>query len=222
MARAFDRFQQQDGSSTRRHGGLGIGLTIVRQLAEMHGGSVRAASPGPGLGSVFTVTLPIVGAPADRPETRPAGLDGTASEANQRLSGFRLLLVDDDADGRAVSAYVLRAAGAEVVEASGAEEALARFREHRPAAILCDIGMPAHDGYEFIGWIRALDRAEGRLTAAAAFTAYARPGDRERALAAGYQRHLVKPLSPTALVAATVELLQASMGDTVETDPRPD
>jgi PAS domain S-box-containing protein len=217
VERAFDRFQQQDGSSTRRHGGLGIGLTIVRQLAQLHGGSVRAESPGPGRGSVFTVVLPALGGAGPAVDTQPSRLEDGAPpvDGNQRLSGFGMLLIDDDVDGRAVSAYALRAAGAEVEEAGSAEEGLARFREHRPAAILCDIGMPGHDGYEFIRWVRELDNAEGRRTPAAAFTAYARPGDRERALRAGYQLHLVKPLSPNALVDAVAGLLQEAIGDTV-------
>jgi len=219
IARAFDRFQQQDASSTRRHGGLGIGLTIVRQLAELHGGSVRAESAGPGRGSTFTVTLPARDSFSNVHESVPAPLPDVPDAGDRRrLEGFDLLLVDDEPDGRAIAAYALRAAGAVVAEHDNAADAFAHYREHRPSAILCDIGMPVHDGYEFMRWVRDVEHREGRRTPAAAFTAYARPNERQQALDAGYHMHLVKPLSPKALVDAVVELLQASMGDTVQPD----
>jgi len=220
VGRAFDRFQQQDASSTRRHGGLGIGLAIVRQLAQLHGGSVRAESAGPGQGSTFTVALPAHDAFPSVHETMPgvlpAGPDTAADRG--RLEGFDVLLVDDEPDGREMAAYALRAAGAVVMELDNAVDAFARYREHRPSAIVCDIGMPVHDGYEFIRWVRDADHREGRRTPAAALTAYARPNERQQALDAGYQMHLVKPLPPKALVDAVVELLQTSMGDTVQPD----
>jgi PAS domain S-box-containing protein len=218
LERAFDHFQQQDASSTRRYGGLGLGLAIVRQLAQLHGGTVRASSAGTGQGSTFTVSLPALGtraatAPA-APPAAPSPAPNPARAEAQRLAGFTLLLIDDEPDGRAVAAYALRAAGAQVCAAASAVEGLALFHQHHPHAILCDIGMPQHDGHEFMRWVREVEQAQGRLTPAAAFTAYARPEDRQRALDAGYHAHLVKPLDPTALVDAVVELLRSHVGDT--------
>jgi PAS domain S-box-containing protein len=232
IERAFDRFQQQDATSTRRHGGLGLGLAIVRQLTELHGGTVRAASPGPGRGSTFTVSLPAcepgaqAGTPARAPAMReedgadppivPADAEPPSPErGDHRLDGFDILLIDDEPDGRAVSAYTLRTAGAKVIEAASAREGMERFLAARPAAILCDIGMPEHDGYEFIEWVREVEREQGRVTPAAALTAYARTEDRRQALQAGYQAHLVKPMDPSELLEAVVDLLQDNSGDTV-------
>ncbi|MFL6698410.1 MAG: PAS domain S-box protein [Vitreoscilla sp.] len=211
---AFNRFQQHDSTSTRRHGGLGLGLAIVRQLTQLHQGKVRAESPGPGLGSTFTVCLPAL-----HPAFDDAALD-RAHEAHapeplgddHRLAGFSVLLVDDEPDARAVAAYTLRLAGADVTEAASAQAAFDVYQQAPPDAVLCDIGMPEHDGYEFIGWLRELEAREGRRTPAAAFTAYARSEDRQRAMEAGYQMHLIKPLDPHALVEATVSLLQRQAG----------
>jgi PAS domain S-box-containing protein len=219
VARAFDRFQQQDATRTRRHGGLGLGLSIVRQLTELHGGRVHAESQGHGLGSTFTVCLPLSTArthgspPPATTEAMP--LDEQVEGGESRLAGFNLLLIDDVPDGRAVAAYALRDAGARVIEAASADQGLALLHAHRPHAILCDIGMPVHDGYEFIRWVREAEKAAGRHTPAAAFTAYASAQDRQRAIEAGYQAHLVKPLAPVELVQAVVALLRQEIGDTV-------
>jgi len=204
LARLFDRFQQQDASITRRHGGLGIGLSIVRHLVELHGGTVQAHSLGADRGATFTVTLPVatlaVAAPAADPADHPAG--------ETRLDGVTVLLVDDEPDMRAVTAQVLRNAGAEVLLAANADEGLYLLRAQRPAVILSDIGMPVADGYELIRRVRALPASEGGATPAAAFTAYARPEDRDRALSSGFQMHLAKPVAPDALVAALTRLVQ--------------
>jgi PAS domain S-box-containing protein len=216
VPRAFDRFQQQDASHTRRYGGLGIGLAIVQQLAELHGGSVRAHSDGPGCGSTFTVLLPPMRG-REQPQVRPTGdadAKSQGNEAEHRLSGVRLLLVDDDPDGRAVAEYALRDAGAEVVSARDAQEALALYTQHRPDAILCDIGMPVNDGFTFLRWVRDADYKDGRLTPAAAFTAFAGTDDRQRALSAGYQAHIAKPVAPADLVESVVDLIQQAIGDT--------
>ena len=210
----FDRFQQQDATTTRRHGGLGIGLAIVRQLAQLHGGSVRAQSAGTDRGATFTVTLPTIAAPAwAKPFAAPSE-DGQAPPGQpaaepQRLDGIAVLLIDDEPDGRAMAERVLRDAGAEVRSAASAQEGFELYRQHRFQAILSDIGMPVHDGYDFLRWVRGLEAENGRHTAAAAFTAYARPEDRQRALAVGYEMHLVKPLEPSALIAAVASLAGA-------------
>lgn len=219
VGQAFDRFQQQDPSSTRRHGGLGIGLAIVREITHLHGGNVRAESAGPGRGATFTVSLPALDARPAQPEA-PAEAAPAADPRggeDKRLTGFTLLLIDDEPDGLAVAAYALRAEGAEVMTASGAEEGFRLFRERQPDAILCDIGMPGQDGHEFIRRVRNLEGALGRHTPAAAFTAFARAEDGARSADAGFDAHLVKPMSPAELVQATADLLSRGLGDTVRT-----
>ncbi|HEX2542455.1 MAG TPA: PAS domain S-box protein [Caldimonas sp.] len=208
LARMFDRFQQQDASTTRRHGGLGIGLSIARQLAQLHGGSIRAESPGVGKGATFRVTLPVLAS-----TTADAGDFASGPGAPQEpgpdrapLSRVTVLLVEDEADVREVAAYALQSAGARVLSAASATEGFELFRAHRPDAILCDIGMPEHDGYDFMRWVRRLRAEEGGRTPAAALTAFARPEDRRRALAVGFQTHLVKPVEPGELVDAVAGL----------------
>ncbi len=203
LPRVFDRFQQQDGGTTRRHGGLGIGLAIVRQLAHLHGGSVEAASGGAGQGATFTLRLPSL---SFGMAVLPQDAAAPAAQASPSLQGVTVLLVDDEADGRTMAEHVLRAAGAEVLPASSAQQAFELLREQRPRVIVSDIGMPVHDGYDLMRWVRGLQPAEGGRTVAAALTAFAGPEDRRRALAAGYQMHLVKPLEPEALVAAVASL----------------
>jgi len=205
----FDRFQQQDGSRTRRHGGLGLGLSIVRQLVQLHHGSVQAHSAGNGQGATFTVTLPSLGGADDSAGDASKGAvtaPPASDAAVQRLDGVRVLLVDDEADMREVTAQLLKDAGAEVRLASNAESALQALADAVPDVILSDIGMPGVDGYEFMRRLRDLPDAQGGGTPAVAFTAYSRPEDRERAMAAGYQRHLVKPASVQSLLQVLAEL----------------
>lgn len=208
LDRVFDRFQQQDATTTRRHGGLGIGLAVVRHLVQLHGGQVRADSAGPGRGAQFTVWLPLSPAPADTPG--PAGSGGGAaaigSSRLSRLDGIEVLLVEDEPDVRAMTEQVLREAGAEVVAVGSADEAVAALARRRPQVILSDIGMPDRDGYELLRRVRRLSAAEGGTVPAAAFTAYARPEDRARALDAGFQLHLSKPVLPSTLVDAVLGL----------------
>jgi PAS domain S-box-containing protein len=206
LTRVFDRFQQQDATTTRRYGGLGIGLAIVRHLVQLHGGTVRAHSLGSGMGSTFTVTLPAAAAPP--PPAIAGALAATAAEHERpvRLDGVSVLLVDDEADVRAVTARVLQDSGAHVLAADGAMQALEVLRRERPQVILSDIGMPLVDGYDFMRQVRELDVQQGGRTPAAAFTAYTRPDDRARALQAGFQMHLSKPVPPTTLVLAVASL----------------
>ncbi|MEO6279750.1 ATP-binding protein [Roseateles sp.] len=206
LSRLFERFQQHDATTTRRHGGLGIGLAIVRQLVLLHGGDVKARSDGPGHGATFTVSLPI--APDLRAAASPAGSAAAAggSPSNSALAGVHVLLIDDEADLRAVTAHMLEGAGARVTVAANAEDGLQLLKQGLPSVLLSDIGMPGQDGYELIRRVRALPAEAGGHTPAGAFTAYASREDSELALSAGYQLHLAKPVAPHTLVAAVAQL----------------
>ena len=213
LPHVFAPFRQADASTTRDHGGLGLGLAIVRQLVELHGGSVRAESEGPGTGSRFTVMLPV---PAGVPEA-PAEIAGPMADSAEpdspaevpALAGLRVMIVDDDADSRDLIVATLEYYGAIVSEAGSAAEAMALLLETRPDVLLSDIGMQGEDGYAFIRRVRALPREGGGLVPAVALTAYAGAGDRARALSAGYQLHIAKPFDPVAL-ARTVQRLARS------------
>jgi signal transduction histidine kinase/ActR/RegA family two-component response regulator len=198
----FDRFRQADSSSTRAYGGLGVGLAIVRQIVELHGGRVRVDSAGEGQGATFTVELPaavVRTSSGDRAHFPTAtAVPFTPSPV---LRDLRVLLVDDEEDTLETLAIILRSCGAEVRGAENATKGLDAVRAWHPNAIVCDIGMPGEDGYALIGRIRSLPRAEGGQTPAIALTAYARTEDRVRALAAGFQMHVAKPIEPAELVA---------------------
>jgi PAS domain S-box-containing protein len=204
----FQRFHQQDASITRRHGGLGIGLTIVRHLVESHGGQLHAHSPGVGLGATFSFSLPALRVEGAVPPA--AGSAPDVAEGHEwpavRLDGVRVLLIDDEPDVRAVTERILREAGAQVLLASRASQGLDLLQTERPAVVLSDIGMPGIDGYDFMRRVRSLTPERGGLTPAAAFTAYTRPEDRQRSRDAGYQLHLSKPVAPAELVIAVARL----------------
>jgi len=188
----FDRFRQADGSITRRHGGLGLGLSIAKQIVEMHGGSIVAHSDGPGQGATFTVTLPVA-ADAARSGCRPADeWDAAVSPL-----GLRVLVVDDEADSRELLRRLLVEQACEVTCASSAEEALDALGRRPFDVLLTDIGMPGTDGYELLTRMRAGARTAAK---AIAVTAFARPEDRERALAAGFDGHVPKPVNPAQLL----------------------
>jgi PAS domain S-box-containing protein len=205
----FDSFRQGDASTTRRHGGLGLGLAIARHLAELHGGTVSAANRAEGSGAVFTLALPRSRAPLPEqmaPAEAGAGAGGANPWGPHSLSGVRALVVDDEADSRDFAAAVLRSAHAEVVSAASSREALQRFKEVRPHVLLVDLGMPEEDGYAFLEKVRTLSYERGGFVPAAAVTAYAAPEDRLAALRAGFQVHIAKPVAPGDLIAAVANL----------------
>jgi signal transduction histidine kinase/CheY-like chemotaxis protein len=208
LPHVFDRFRQADSATTRRHGGLGLGLAIVRHLAELHGGTVHAESDGEDLGSTFSVTFPL--AQTSAPCACAGGHDATLTERvlnkPETLTGVRVLIVDDEQDTRALISTVIAQSGAEVTACATAGEALETLKTWRPHILMSDIGMPGEDGYALIRNVRALPPERGGRTPAAALTAYARDEDRGRALAAGFQLHLAKPFSPRELLAAVSEL----------------
>lgn len=210
----FDRFRQADSSTRRSHGGLGLGLAIVRHVVELHGGEVRAASVGPGLGATFVVELPAAGIVAEEPTPR-TGLampDVVVPAAEIDLSDVRVLVVDDEPDGREAIARVLAVYHAQVATASSVREALACFAQSPPEVLISDIGMPGEDGYDLIRQVRELPPGDGGRVPAIALTAFAREEDRLRAIDAGFQIHASKPAQPAELAAAVAKLAGRSPG----------
>ena len=206
LPRVFDRFSQADASPRRAHGGLGLGLSIVRHLVELHGGTVAAASQGIGRGARFTVRLPARAVASATEEGRAAPPAAPARRAAEDLHGLRILVVDDEPDARHVLAAILRGRGAHVATAGSAAEGLERLEQTLPHLLIADIGMPGEDGYELIRRVRALPLPAGHVPAIA-LTAYGRPEDRARCLLLGYQLHVPKPVAPDDLLAAVEQLL---------------
>ena len=200
----FDRFRQQDGASTRAHGGLGLGLSIVRHLTELHGGTVLAESAGEGRGATFHVRVPLAPLRAGQLELLETDAGNALGELPS-LAGLRVLIVDNEADARALMRAVLEGCGASVSEADSAAEALRCVQTDRPDVLLSDIAMPTEDGYSLIRKVRSLD-GPARMLPAAAFTAYATATDRARALLAGFQAHIPKPVEPSELAAVVAAL----------------
>jgi signal transduction histidine kinase/CheY-like chemotaxis protein len=204
LPHVFDRFRQADSSTTRGFGGLGLGLAIVRHLVELHGGTVNADSQGENLGATFMTSFPLISTRLESPSISHSGEHDFADLS--QLAGLRVLVVDDEMDARQVIGHSITRRGAEVKTCGSAREALQLLEEWRPDVLLSDIGMPGEDGYSLINKVRALPPERGGQTPAAAFTAYAREEDRERALAAGYQMHIAKPISSAQLVSTLAQL----------------
>jgi PAS domain S-box-containing protein len=195
LPRVFDRFTQADSSTSRQHNGLGLGLSIVRHLVELHGGTVSAWSDGEGQGARFTVSLPA--RVRERRTPRPAASAAWSLASRTReptLKGLRVLVLDDSTDARSLMTAILEHEGVEVAAASSAEEALQHVSVHRPDLIVADIGMPGVDGYEFLRRLRTLPCEEGGTTPAIAVTAYGGAADRAKVLAAGFLTHVPKPI----------------------------
>jgi CheY-like chemotaxis protein/two-component sensor histidine kinase len=206
----FERFRQADASMARVHGGLGLGLAIARQLAELHGGSIDAASEGVGKGATFTVTLPTMAATAASRDSNVDRFEDSMehSEAAANLDGLRILAVDDDTDALTMIRDILEASGATVLAAASAEAALQILDTERPDVLVADLGMPRVDGFELISRIRRRPLGSAAQLPAVALTAYARSEDKARALRAGYQTHMPKPINPAELVACVRALIR--------------
>jgi PAS domain S-box-containing protein len=205
----FDRFRQGDSSLTRRHGGLGLGLALVKHLVELHGGKVSAESEGIGRGATFIVELPLSIARLPSEGTLlppPAGGLGLVALTGVRLDGVRVVVVDDERDAVALMSAILTSVGAEVRGCASASEALAAVREWRPDVLVSDIEMPGEDGYSLIQKLRADDAEHGARTPAVALTAHSRREDRVRALTAGYNMHVAKPVDPGELTTVIASL----------------
>jgi signal transduction histidine kinase len=206
LQRIFERFQQGDSSSRRSQGGLGLGLAIARHITELHGGSIVAASEGHGKGSTFTVTLPAVAPVAAAPVARPAHGE---TPAEPDISGVRVLLVDDEQDTLELFGAALSERGAQVTGVSNAAAALRELEREVPDVLISDIGMPGVDGYDLIREVRARTPEHGGHVPAIALTAYAMGTDLGRAVDAGYQRHVTKPLDPQVLVRAVADVVRS-------------
>jgi len=216
LPHVFERFRQRDSSGTRRHGGLGLGLAIVRHLVELHRGTVSASNREEGKGAVFSVTLPLADVPALRGSEGQsvAATLGSAAEGGghlaQSLRGTQILLVEDEPDSRELIAMVLSRCGADVVAVGSCHDALSAFAKRRPDVLISDIAMPGESGYDLIERLRSLPAEQGGSTPAVALTAYAGAEDANRALRAGFDVHVAKPVQMMDLVRILRGLIQDS------------
>jgi signal transduction histidine kinase/ActR/RegA family two-component response regulator len=212
LPHVFDRFRQQDSGTKRRYGGLGLGLAIVKSLVEMHGGSASAASDGEGRGSTFTVRLPASAGAAAAAHTEPPVANppvAAGAPDARRLDNLHVLVVDDESETRELFRTILEGAGAAVICADSASAALAALRVQWPDVLVADIEMPGEDGFALVAAARTLAAERGTTLVAIAVTAYSRPEDHARSIAAGFAQHLRKPIDPLTFVAALDDLRAA-------------
>src|SRR5262245_251243 len=216
LPHVFDRFRQADSSSTRAHRGLGLGLAIVRQLVELHDGSVHVQSPGPGNGTTFSVRIPraAVAAPVEADAPHGVQHDPSAAGARHRLDGVRVLLVEDEHDSREALSLLVAGAGADVRTAESVSAARVLLEAWPPDVVVSDIGLPHEDGYALLPAIRRLETSLGRPVPAIALSAYVRPQDQARSVASGFLRHLTKPVDAAVLVNTIADVASSSRGAT--------
>jgi CheY-like chemotaxis protein/anti-sigma regulatory factor (Ser/Thr protein kinase) len=212
----FDRFRQADGTTTRQHGGLGLGLAVVRHIVELHGGTVDVKSKGEGKGTTFTVCLPLIETPSTNiEETNGHNLGAKQSNSDKsilsvkqsELKGKRILLIDDENDTLEMLAAVLDQNGAEVKAQTNVREALEAVKEWKPDVVISDIAMPEEDGYSFIRKLRALPPEEGGTIPAIALTAYVGIKERTKVLSSGFQMYVPKPVEPLELLSTLISLV---------------
>ena len=196
----FDRFRQADASTTRKYGGMGLGLAIVRQLVELHGGSVSAHSEGEGHGATFTVRLPLSSDELDTDARTMEPVSAAEGVSHSDLRGLKILVVDDEADARELVRVLLRECEATIIAAASFAEAIERFEREQPDVLISDISMPEHDGYELLERLRTSGGRRGATIPAIALTAFAREEDRQRSLDTGFQAHVVKPVQAAELI----------------------
>jgi PAS domain S-box-containing protein len=223
LPHVFERFRQAEGGVSRERGGLGLGLSIARQLTEMHGGSIEASSAGVGHGATFRLRLPLLVKPAAEEDRMPGRSQPSASLRElslEDIGGVRVLVVDDDADARALVTEILESAGARVRSTVSAAEALEALDAEVPDVVIADIGMPHLDGFQFIDRVRHHVNPRVRVLPAAALTAYARSDDRVKALRAGFHIHLAKPLDPSELVTTVAALARRFTDDVADPVPK--
>lgn len=207
---AFERFRQADGSFTRAHGGLGLGLSIVRHLIELHGGTIRAESAGVGRGATFIIELPVRAVQVSEKreeEDATSSTEATRIDCSPALANMRILVVDDEADARRLLTTIIERCGAEVLAVASTDEAVKALDSFKPDVLLSDIGMPGEDGFSLIRKVRSLSPEQGGKIPAIALTAYAREEDRMRALMEGYHVHIAKPVNPAELISVLGELV---------------